>query len=145
MKRQELFACAVIIALSLLFMAGAAKISAGSKLEVTSPGAYPLFVSCLCLLCALWVTISTLKKKQEEHRDCEWPLFSCDLLCFVGIIFLYFLGIQFMHYTVATLLFLSLGIWFLAKRDWKKSLLIAFVCTFWILLIFKYALSVIMP
>ena len=49
------------------------------------------------------------------------------------------------HYILATLLFTILSISYLEQWKWRRGLLIGFTSTFWIVLIFKYFFSVILP
>lgn len=145
MKRKELWCCGVLFALSLLFMAGSAGITPMAKLHITSPGAYPLFVSLLCLLSAGAVTADTLKAHPDENDAPDWPLFSWEMLCFMALMLMYYVTMFYYHYTLSTLLFTFLGTYFLNREDWKTSLLVAYISTFIILLVFKHAFSVIMP
>jgi hypothetical protein len=46
---------------------------------------------------------------------------------------------------VATLLFLFAAMFYLKRDNWKRAVLISYISTFMILLVFKYLFSVIMP
>jgi len=145
LKRNGLVCCGALFALSILFMVGSAGITPMAKLHITSPGAYPLFVSLLCLLSAGAVTADTLKAQPDENDAPDWPLFSGEMLCFMALMFLYCISMNYCHYTLSTLLFTLLGTYFLNREGWKTSLLVSYVSTFLILLVFKHAFSVIMP
>jgi len=144
MKRNELVGCGILFALSLLFIVGSAGITPMDTLRVTSPGAYPLFIACLCLLCALWVTLD-IRKQRGSGDAPSWPLFTKEMLRFMGLLLLYYVLMLYFHYTLSTLLFTFFAIWFLARQGWKTSLLVSYVSTFIILLVFKYVFSVVMP
>lgn len=144
MKYKELIFCGLLIGLSVLLVAGSARITPLAELSITSLGAYPLFVSCLCLLSGLWVALETAEGKNPRALP-DWPLFDRDVLGFVGLMVLYFVCLNSLRYTAGTLIFTFAAVWFLDRVDWKKSLAVATMCTAANLLIFKYVFSVIMP
>lgn len=145
MKKTELVFCGLLTVLSALFLLGSAFITPLSKLTITSPGAYPLFVACLCLLSSLWVFFDALRGRIKRAHAPDWRLFDHDVLCFLGIMLLYFVAIATLRYTVGTLLFLFAAVWFLEKKNILRSLTVAVIGTAVNLVIFKYIFSVILP
>lgn len=145
MKNSELVFCGLLTALSALFVLGATFITPVPQLTITSPGAYPLFVAFLCLLSALWVFFDVLRDRVKHAKIPDWKLFDHDVLGFLGIMFLYFIGIATLRYTAGTLLFLFAAICFLERKNVLRCLTIAVIGTAANLLIFKYIFSVILP
>ena len=61
------------------------------------------------------------------------------------LLVLYVAAIPVVHYTAATLMFLLAALCYLRKGRWKNALMISYISTFMILLVFKYLFSVILP
>lgn len=145
MNNSERVFCGLLTVLSALFVLGASYITPLSRLSITSPGAYPLFVACLCLISALWVFSDALRGRLKHAVIPDWNLLDRDVLCFLGIMLLYFMGIATLHYTVGTLLFLFAAVLFLERKNVLRSLTVAVIGTAVNLVIFKYIFSVILP
>lgn len=143
MKKGEKIFSYVLLALSAVCIIGAFFIVPISELTVSSPGGYPVFVACLCFVLA---AITAFRKPEEvDSEGKEEKLFDRTILIFIAMLVMYALAIIYLHYTVATLLFLFVSIFYLRKKDWRMAILVSYICTFLILLVFKYAFSVILP
>lgn len=139
----------VIFLLSFLFLLGSFAITPPSELKLISPGAYPVLISCLCLMLSgmeAWRGTHGAggSDGQKEHTE-EKKVLNREVLTFIALMLLYLLAIRFLHYTIGTLLFIFCSILYLKKEGWKLSFLISFISTFMILLIFKHFFHVILP
>lgn len=141
MKKGERTFDLVLLALSLAFLAASLQITPLSQLSLESDGAYPIFISCLSLVIAVYILVSQRKNGGEAK---EGTPFHPDVLVMILLMALYFAAIMLVHYILATLLFTVLAITYLDRRRWH-GLLIGFTATFWIVLIFKYFFRVILP
>ena len=142
MKGEKKFSV-VLLLVSLLFLVGSLFIVPFKDLTITSPGGYPIFIAVLCVLCALHGVFI-------EHKDYKDPegarsVFDPTIIAFIVMLILYIVLINFIHYTFATLIFLFAAMFYLERRSWRRAILVSYISTFMILLIFKYIFSVIMP
>lgn len=142
MKGAKVFAIFWLI-LSLLFFAGSFFLVPVNEITVTSPAGYPIFISVLCLIFSALVLGKTAKKSDEEVP--EKKVFDPIVVHMMVLLILYALGIVFIHYVFATLLFLFAALVYLKKGEMRSALMISYISTFMILLVFKYMFSVIMP
>ena len=142
MKGEKLFAY-LMVAASLLFLTGSLLIVPFDELTASSSGGYPIFISVLCL--ALSLAIALGKRPQADEAGEAEHVFDSVIVAFMIMLVLYVVGILYIHYVAATLLFLFAAIFYLRRDNWKRAALISYICTFMILLVFKYAFSVIMP
>ena len=117
------------------------------ELTITADGAYPIFISCLSLIFGGFILLEQRKKRRAEGADQDNAPFvlNRDVVVMIGLLLVYIVGVLVIHYILATLLFTVLSITYLGSRDWKRGLLVGFIATFWIVLIFKYCFSVILP
>lgn len=130
----------ICVAVSALFLIGALTIVPFEELSPVSPGGYPIFIAILCLIFSV-ILMVTGKHKAVETK----PLFSPVIVAFMIMLVLYVLGIIYLHYTIATLLFLFAAIFYLRRDSWKQAILVAYISTFMILLIFQYFFNVLLP
>lgn len=145
MKKGELAFRFTLLGVSVLFFIASLQITRLSELTLTSDGAYPVLISGLCLIIAGFIVVSGLKNRGRAPEEDKKSVFSPDILVMILFILLYMLAIILIHYILATLLFSVLTISYLEQWRWKSGLLIGFTATFWIVLIFKYGFSVILP
>lgn len=141
MKKGEKLFSYILLAFSALCIVGSLFIIPFNELTMSSPGGYPIFVAGLCFVFA--AIIAFVPRKAAE--DDEEKLFDTATVLFIVLLILYVIAIIYLHYTIATLLFLFAAIFFLRNKDWRSAVLISFICTFLILLLFKYIFSVILP
>jgi uncharacterized membrane protein len=112
-----------------------------SELTASSSGGYPVFISLICLVLAV---VAAFGKSQEVQGE-EKSIFESVIIAFIIMLVLYVVGIIYIHYVPATLLFLFAAMFYLKRDDWKRAVLISYISTFMILLVFKYLFSVILP
>ena len=130
-----------------LFIAAALSISPLSKLSVTSDAAYPLFVGILSIAFSLIIIFEDMKKRPDEAAQDgdEGKVFTKDVLVIIGLMLLYGTLMYFIGYILSTLAFSILSITYLENGKFKTGLLVGFISTFLIVLVFKYGFSVILP
>ena len=150
MKRGERAFSLVLLVLSAAVLLASLRIAPLSKLTLTSDGAYPILVSCLSLAFALAVFLETGKRRDDTEgadgrADAEERVFHPDVVVMLLLMAAYLAAILTIHYILATLLFSVLSISYLRGWRWRSGLLIGFTATFWIVLVFKYFFSVILP
>lgn len=142
MKGERLFSY-IMAAASLLFLIGSLLIVPFDELTASSSGGYPIFISVLCL--GLSMAIAVGKRPRADEAGEPESVFDSVIIAFMIMLVLYVVGILYIHYVAATLLFLFAGVFYLKRDNWRRAALISYISTFMILLIFKYAFSVIMP
>ncbi len=149
MKQGERVFNWILLALSIVFCLLSLSITPVTELTLTSDGAYPLFISCLSLLFALCILLDSRKRRRagasQSDGPEEQPVFCRDVVVMILFVIIYAAAILVVHYILATLLFTILSISYLEQWKWRRGLLIGFTSTFWIVLIFKYFFSVILP
>lgn len=131
------------LCLSLIFFIGSFFMIPINEITVTSPAGYPIFISFLCLLFSFFAFLSA--KKDTGVKETEKRVFDPLIVHMMILLILYVIGIMLIHYVPATLLFLFAALVYLKKGDWRNALMISYISTFMILLVFKYMFSVIMP
>lgn len=142
MKRGERGFCYGLLVFSLALLCASLQITPLSELKLTSDGAYPVFVSALCVGFALWMVLENRGKAAEEG---EKPVLHRDIAALLLLLALYVGALLLLHYILATLLFTVLAITYLERGNWRLGLLVGFISTFLIVLLFKYAFRVILP
>ena len=138
----------ITLLVSLALLAGSLLIVPMEELSITSPGGYPILISVLCVIFAILSMVETVRTKERKKvlDDGEtFRVFDPVIVVFLIMLALYVLAIIYLHYAIATLLFLFAAICYLKRGDWRQAILIAYISTFTIMLVFKYMFSVIMP
>ena len=135
----------VILGIAVVFIALSLSIAPLSDLSISSDAAYPLLISGLCLIFALWAIFDDKRTIAEQPQDPQPTLLDPEVLVMVGIMALYGVLLSWIGYILSTLVYCALSIWYLYRRDWKVSFLVSFISTFMIVLIFKYGFHVILP
>lgn len=143
MNKSRLSTHIVILAVAAAFIALALGISPLSELKISSDAAYPLLIAVLSLGFALWIIVDDRRKVQEKGEDVK--VFDKDVFVTIGIMALYALLLFFVGYIISTLVFTTVSIWYLYKRQAKIGLLVGFIATFMVVSVFKYGFSVILP
>jgi len=141
MKGEKIFSC-IILALAVLFLIGSLFIVPFKDLTITSPAGYAIFMSVLCVIVACVIVFGS---KFETDIDESRHVFDPTIVAFIIMLILYVAAIMFLHYTIATLLFIFAAVFYLRRDSMKQAILISYISTFMILLVFKYIFSVIMP
>lgn len=142
MKGEKIFTYLMVV-VSLIFLVGSLFIVPFKELTVTSSGGYPIFIAVICLILAVIIALG--KHPVEDQSGEEKSVFDSVIIAFIIMLVLYAAGILYIHYVAATLLFLFAAIFYLQRDNWKRAVLISYISTFMILLVFKYLFSVIMP
>ena len=132
----------IILALSVLFLIGSLTILPFKEITITSPAGYAIFMSILCVIVSCVIVFG---KKFETDIDDSKHVFDSTIVAFILMLILYVAAIMFLHYTIATLLFIFAAVFYLRRDSFKQAVLISYITTFMILLVFKYIFSVIMP
>lgn len=143
MKKGERIFSYICLGISVLFIIGSFFIVPIKELSVSSPGGYPIFASVLCLIFSLLVIFGQRKKTEDD--DDGTKLFDPVIIAFIIMLIFYVLAIRYLHYTIATLLFLFAAVFYLKRDSWKRAVLVSYITTFLILLVFKYIFSVSLP
>lgn len=141
MKGERYFSY-IILALSALFLIGSLFIVPFNELTITSPAGYAIIISALCLIVSCVIVFG---KKFETDIDETKKVFDPTIVVFMLLLLLYVAAIIFLHYTIATLLFIFAAVFYFRRDSVKQAVLISYISTFMILLVFKYIFSVIMP
>lgn len=141
MKGEKQFSY-IILAVSVLFLIGSLFIVPFCDLTITSPAGYAIFMSVLCVIISCVIVFG---KKFETDIDESRHVFDSTIVAFIIMLILYVAAIMFLHYTIATLLFIFAAVFYLKRDRFKQAVLISYISTFMILLVFKYLFSVIMP
>ena len=160
MKARQTGVYVAVIALAVIFLILAFTITPLSEITISSDSAYPILVAVLCTIFAIWIVVSEEKKRKNSNAkaseestadgdnhnaESEHKIFSTDVLVTMGMIALYGILLLLAGYIIATLIFTAGAVTYLYKRDFKTGLLVGFISTFIIVLIFKYGFSVILP
>lgn len=145
MKKGERVFCLVMLGLSVVLLIASLGITPVSELTITSDGAYPTLIACLSLVFAIWMVLENRGRQEKQARQDSPSLFPPDVLVMVVLVAAYALLVPIIHYALATLLFTVLSISYLERWSWRTGLLVGFISTFWIILIFKYFFNVILP
>ena len=142
MKGATLFSVFWLI-LALVFFTGSFFLVPAGEITMTSPAGYPIFISAVCLVFSGLVYAKTRKPRPEKAP--EQQVLDPVVVRMMVMLVLYVVGIILVHYVLATLLFLFAALFYLRRESWRHALMIAYISTFMILLVFKYFFSVIMP
>lgn len=165
MKARQTGVYITVLALSAIFLALALTVMPFSEITITSDAAYPILVASLSVVFAVWIVISEERKRrnsakkngetqdgaedasgeQAEEEESGGRIFTCTAVILMAMIAIYGILLMFVGYIVATLVFTVLAVTILHKRQFKIGLLVGFISTFLIVLVFKYGFSVILP
>ncbi len=148
MKRGEKVFDLILVILGVIFVILALGIAPISKMTASSEGFYPLVISIISLILAVanYLKQSAERKKNGEAQySDESSVFDKDVMVMMGFLVVYIVLIFIVHYIIATLIFTTLSVLYLSGKDWKTSILVGFISTMMIVLVFKYGFSVILP
>jgi len=142
-----------------LLLFGGYFFQASVKLYLENPkpssyGAVPLFVSSLIVLFSLAILINDRKKTSETKGLPAGKkilttlayIFPKDILIMMGLILAYCTALyQGVGFIVSTSLFLWVGICYLLRKNYVKNVLWTACCMAFILVVFRYLFSVVLP
>ncbi len=134
-----------VVIISLLFLAASLTIAPLSELTISSDAAYPIFISVLCVVFAVWIVVEERKKKNAAAENTQEKFLNKDVMVLIGVMALYALLLFLLGYVLSTLIFTVLSTTYLYKRNWRMGLVVGFISTFMIVLVFKYGFNVILP
>ncbi|HAB94961.1 MAG TPA: hypothetical protein DCF49_09480 [Lachnospiraceae bacterium] len=137
----------ILVVLAVIFVILACQITPFGQMTASSEGFYPVVVSIISLILAAanFLKSNAERKKNGQKAEEGDSVFDKDVVVMIGLLVLYIVLIFLVHYIIATLVFTTLAILYLSGRDWKTSLLVGFIATMMIVLVFKYGFSVILP
>lgn len=136
----------LLAALALFF--SALTIQPLDELSPTSDAAFPVVVSGIGVLLAVSILVGDLrraKKGVSPQAEPSLRILDRDVVVLIGLMALYGVLLYLIGYILSTLVFTVLAVGYLHERNWKQGLLIGFISTFMIVLVFKYGFSVILP
>lgn len=142
MGKGEKIVAYVMLIVSLVFVIASFRIIPISELTVSSSGGYAIFISFICLIFAL---AGIFEKPMKPNENAGKNVLDSVIIAFIVMLVCYIIGIIYIHYVPATLLFLFASSFYLNRASLKRAILISYISTFMILLVFKYGFSVIMP
>ena len=151
MKKGEKIFDWILIGLAVIFVILSVQITPISEMTAKSEGFYPTLISVISLLLAVGNLLrgnhlrSNSARADDALEEEQVPHFNKDVLVMMGFLVLYAVLVFTVHYIIATLVFTSVAILYLSGKDWKTSLLVGFISTMMIVLVFKYGFSVILP
>lgn len=120
----------------------------------SSYGAVPLFVSALIVIFSLAILLSDQKKKTENHglsvgetiKKTLSYMFPLDVMVVFVLIVLYCVGMQIgIGFIWVTPVFLWVSMSYLMRKGYIKNVLWTALCMAFILLVFSYLFSVVLP
>lgn len=141
----------ILIAISLFVIYTAYNIS-GKKLTSSSPGAFPLFISVLLLIFAIWIWGEKRKLSPNPYSSYREKIgalgnkvFTKDVMVVVLLLIIYCISLDIIGFPITTFAFLWLCISYLQRGNILKNLFIAALNLGIIMLIFKVVFKVILP
>lgn len=139
----------VVLAVAIALFAAALTIRPLSELTVTSDAAFPIIVSGIGIILAVSIVAGDIKSKKKDGGEAEsgddTKVLDRDVVVLIALMALYGVLLFLIGYILSTLVFTVLAIGYLHESDWKTGLLVGFISTFMIVLVFKYGFSVILP
>lgn len=121
-------------------------------LTISSPGAFPMFISILLLIFSIWIFVEDYRSNRQKKQRILDKISSIGRLIlpkkiFQTIIFLaiYALVLDKIGFVISTLMFLWISISFLAKENFLKNLGISILIVVSIVLIFNTIFNVVLP
>lgn len=144
MKKVNIPYIAVIL-LGAVFMALALTITPLSQLTVSSDGAFPIFIAFLSIAFGVWVFVDENKKRKRGTAEDPGKVMKKDVLVIIALMAVYAVTMYFLGYIISTLIFTTAAISYLHGHNIKLGLLVGFISTFLIVLVFKYGFNVILP
>ncbi len=119
-----------------------------------SAGAVPLFVSALVVIFAICIIVSDLKAPSvnqglgigEQVKKTLGFIFQSDVLVELLLILAYCVALNFgLGFYIATPLFLWISMCYLMRKDYAKNLLWTALCMAFIVVVFRFIFSVVLP
>lgn len=141
----------ILIIISILAIFQSVGIS-GAEITPTSPGAFPLFISTISLMFAIWIWAEKRSLSSQKHlsiweksKSIVKMLISKDIAVMIIFLFIYSLVLEYFGFEISTFLFLWVSMVFLARGKVFKSFGVSLFIISIILVIFKTIFKVILP
>lgn len=149
MKKAVSPAYIVVLVLALALLVAALTIAPFSKLSISSDSAYPILVSVIGVGLAIKIAVDDYKSKKpaasEAEKTAEPKVLNKDVLIVIAMMAVYGVLLLLCGYIISTLVFSICAIGYLYKNNFRAGLLIGFIATFMVVLVFKYGFNVILP
>ena len=125
-----------------------------AKPGIEGPGAMPLFISALIVIFSLCIIISDRKAPSENHglslgeqvKKTLGFIFQKDVLVEMLLILAYCVALNLkVGFYIATPVFLWVSMCYLMRKDYVKNLLWTALSTAFILVVFRFIFSVMLP
>lgn len=117
-------------------------------------GAMPLFVSALIVIFSICIIVSDWKAPSVNHglsfgeqaKKTLGYIFQIDVLVEMGLILAYCFALNFgLGFYIATPVFLWVSMCYLMRKDYVKNLLWTALCMAFIIIVFRFIFSVVLP
>lgn len=120
-----------------------------ADITLSSPGAFPMFVSMIMLITSILI-YKDIKDNSKERYNSSLKktmtlLFNKDVLGMIIFILIYTIMLSIAGFKITTLFFLWGSMIFLKVGNWKKTLIISVSTVASIILIFSFVFKVILP
>ena len=125
-----------------------------AKPGIEGPGAMPLFISALIIIFSLCIIISDWKAPSENHglsfgeqaKKTLGFIFQKDVLVQMILILAYCVALNLkVGFYIATPVFLWISMCYLMRKDYVKNLLWTALCMAFIIVVFRFIFSVMLP
>lgn len=138
----------IFVAFSIFIVISAFQIS-GTEITLSSPGAFPVFVSIIMLIMSIlvWREVKGFSPKgvSDKFKQAINMLFKRDVSGMMILVIIYAIALSLVGFKITTLLFLWASMMFLKAGSWKKNLIISFLTVVVIIVLFSFVFKVILP
>lgn len=124
----------------------------GADLTISSPGAFPTFISIMLLIFSIWILVENYRSNiqmkntiKEKINDIGSLTLSKEILLIIIFIIIYALIIDKIGFVVSTIMFLWISISFLSKEKIFINLGLSILIVAGIVLIFNTIFNVVLP
>ena len=138
-RGEDLFGWIILVVSVVLFWQAHA-IAGFSALS--SPGAFPMAASAVMIVAAVIVVVGNARRGGARSDERILP---GTIAAFTGLVILYAVTLAPLGFTLASLVFLTLGMKLLYGRGWLACLGLAFVSIVVVYVIFRIVFQVVLP
>jgi putative tricarboxylic transport membrane protein len=138
-RGEDLFGMVVLVVSVLLFWQSY-EIAGFSSLS--SPGAFPLAASATMVFVSVIVVIGNARRRGQLSAE---PILPGTIALFTVLVIAYAVALVPVGFTLASLLFLTLGMKMLSRRGWGYCLLVSVCSLVVIYVIFRILFQVVLP
>jgi hypothetical protein len=144
-KPGELFFIIILILIVAALLTESIKLKGIVQGTANGPGVMPQIISFMLLLLLVLICFQLIKKKELKVMEVLQYLFSAEVIILLGLVVLFALLLERLHFELTALLFLWASMFLLERRDALKKLVISLFILGTIVLIFAYGFKVILP